>query len=78
MNLLPVHAELTTQEAADMLTISRPSPIGLLEQGEIPYRKVGTHRRVRFDDLMMFKRSADAARKATLEELAACDQELGL
>jgi excisionase family DNA binding protein len=78
VTLIPVHAELTTQEAADMLNISRPSLIELLQQGKIQFRKVGTHRRVRFDDLMSFKRSADAARRATLEELAAYDQELGL
>ena len=78
ITLIPVHAELTTQEAADMLNISRPSLIELLQQGKIQYRKVGTHRRVRFDDLMAYKRSADAARRTTLEELAAYDQELGL
>ena len=78
VKLIPVHAELTTQEAADMLNISRPSLIQLLEEGKIDYRKVGTHRRVRFEALMKFKRQADADRKAPLTELAAYDQELGL
>jgi excisionase family DNA binding protein len=78
VTLIPVHAELTTQEAADMLKLSRPSLIQLLEEGKIGYRKVGTHRRVRFEALMKYKRRADADRLAALEELAAYDQELGL
>ena len=78
VTLIPVHAELTTQEAAEMLNISRPSLIQLLEGGKIDYRRVGTHRRVRFEGLMRFKRGAEAARRAALAELAAYDQELGI
>jgi excisionase family DNA binding protein len=76
--LIPVHAELTTQEAADMLNISRPSLIQLLDEGKIDYRRVGTHRRVRFEALMKFKRQADADRKSALADLVAYDQELGI
>jgi len=77
VTLIPIHTELTTQEAANMLNISHPSLIQLLDEGKIEYRKVGTHRRVRFEALMMYKRRADDERHAALAELAAYDQELG-
>jgi excisionase family DNA binding protein len=78
VTVIPVHSELTTQEAADMLNISRPSLIQLLDDGKINYRRVGTHRRVGFKSLMKYKRQADTARRAALAELAAYDQELGI
>ena len=78
ITIIPVHAELTTQEAADTLNISRPSLIQLLDDGKIEYRRVGTHRRVRFEALMKYKHHADEQRRAVLEELAAYDQELGI
>src|SRR6266545_3568423 len=78
VTLIPVHAELTTQQAADMLNISRPSLIQLLEENKLEYRRVGTHRRVRFEALMRYRRQADEARRAALDELAAYDQELGI
>lgn len=78
VTLIPVHAELTTQEAADMLNISRPSLIQLLAEDKIEYRKVGTHRRIKFESLMAYKRAADKERRAALAELAAYDQEIGI
>jgi len=78
VTLIPVHAELTTQQAAQTLNVSRPFLIEQLEKGVIPYRKVGTHRRVMFKDLMEYKQTMDRNRLNALEELSAIDQELEL
>ena len=77
VQIMPVNAELTTQQAADLLNVSRPYLIGLLERGEMEYRLVGRHRRVRFDTLMDYMRQDDLRRKAAVDELTRLGQELG-
>jgi excisionase family DNA binding protein len=76
--LLPIRAELTTQQAAGLLNVSRPYLIGLLEEGKIRFRLVGQHRRVRLDELMAYKRKDDEARRKVADELTADARELGM
>jgi len=76
--LLPVQAQLTTQQAADFLHVSRPYLIRLLENSKIPFRLVGQHRRIRFDDLLAYQRKDDEDRRRVADELTADAQELGM
>ena len=75
ITLIPENAELTTVQAADILKVSRPFLIKLLDEGKIPYRKVGKHRRIRMEDVMNYKQAIDAERESILDELVADAQE---
>ncbi len=75
--VVPLHKQVTTQQAADILNVSRPYLVQLLNAGAIPFMKTGTHRRIRFDDLMEYKRQRDAERKEHLNRLPQMGQEMG-
>lgn len=78
VTIIPVHAEMTTQEAANFLNVSRPHIVNLLERGKMEYHKVGTHRRIKFHDLQKYKNDMEAEGRAAREELAKEAQEMDM
>lgn len=78
VQVVPVHAELSTQEAADLLNVSRPHVVMLMEEGTLPFHKNGKHRRVRFTDLMQFKAERDRLSERSMQELARQAQALDM
>jgi excisionase family DNA binding protein len=76
--LMPLQTELTTQQAADYLNVSRPFLVKLLAEAKIPHRKVGAHRRIRFEDVYQYKQRIDAERLRILDQLTREAQEMGL
>lgn len=78
VTLVSSNKELTTQQAANMLSMSRPYLVKLLERGEIPFAKTGAHRRILFTDLMEYKARRDTERRRGLAELTQLSQDIGL
>lgn len=78
VQVVPVQAELTTQEAANILNVSRPHMVKLLEEGKLPFHKTGRHRRVLFSDLMKYKDQRENESNKAMQELADLSQELGI
>ncbi len=78
VTVVPIDSEITTQQAASILNVSRPFVAGLIDKGILPGRMAGTHRRVRLEDVLAYKRESKAKAQAALKEMVAISQELGL
>ena len=78
VTVFPQDADLTTQESADMLNVSRPHLVKLIESGAIPFHKTGTHRRIRLESLLAYRAAVDARQREAVAALAAEGQRLGL
>ncbi len=78
VQIVPIAAEMTTQAAAEMLGCSRPHVVKLLEQGKIPFTKIGKHRRIRYEDVMKYRQAMKEAQKQHLKDMMRDDEEAGL
>ncbi len=78
ISIVPIATEMTTQAAAELLGCSRPHIVRLLEEGKIPYTKVGKHRRIRYEDVVNFRKEMKARQRSKIQELMQLDEESGL
>lgn len=78
ISIVPIATEMTTQAAADIIGCSRPHLVKLLEEGQIPFTKIGKHRRVKFEDVVKYKKQTKAEREALLIQMMQADEESGL
>lgn len=78
VSLVPAHSELTTQQGADLMNVSRPFLVRLLQAGDIEYRLVGTHRRIKAASLLDYMRRDDAQRRKAADELTVLTQGMGI
>jgi excisionase family DNA binding protein len=78
VSVLPLHRQLTTGEAAQLLNVSRPHVVTLLERGELPFEKVGTHRRVRLADVLAYRQALDVRRREALTDMVRQGEDLDL
>jgi excisionase family DNA binding protein len=77
VTIVPVGARMTTQQAADLLNVSRQYLVRLLDEGKIPYDRTGAHRRLKIEDVLAYKQERDRKRDAGLDELTRLTEELG-
>jgi len=78
ISIIPVATEMTTQAAAELLGCSRPHLVKLLEEGRIEFTKIGKHRRVKYEDVIAYKKSMKAKQEKLLIKIMAADEESGL
>ncbi len=78
ISIVPIATEMTTQAAAELLSCSRPHLVKLLESGDIPFTKVGKHRRVKYEDVLAYKKRMKATQKQRIIQMMQADEELGL
>ena len=78
VSIVPIATEITTQAAAELLGCSRPHIVKLLESGKIPFNKVGKHRRIKYEDLVAYKKEMKALQRQKIQEIMELDEDTGM